>query len=65
MMPISPYISPYMEKKHRGKTVISLNGKILGIGENALIAVEKARKIMPGIDREEYLISHIRYGIYA
>ncbi len=59
MMPISPKISAAMKKKHSGETVISFNGKILGVGKHSLIALRKARKIMPDIDKKEFLISRI------
>ena len=59
MMPISPKISAVLEKKHPGETVISFDGKILGIGKNAVIALKKAKKVMSDIEDKEFLVSRI------
>lgn len=64
MTPKSPHISRYMQKKYPRHTVISLNGKIIGIGKNAIIAAENAKKKMPDIEEYEYLISHVFPKIY-
>lgn len=58
----APYISEALEKKHPGEVVISLDGKILGIGENTIIAVENAKKVMPDIEEKEFLVSRIPNG---
>lgn len=55
----SPKISAVMRKKYPGKTVISWNGKILGVGENAVIALKKAKKVMSNIEEKEFLVSRI------
>ncbi len=52
-----------MRKKYPGKTVISWNGKILGVGENAVVALKKAKKVMADIEKKEFLVSRI-YGKY-
>lgn len=59
----SPKISAVMRKKYPGKTVISWNGKILGVGENAVVALKKAKKVMADIEKKEFLVSRI-YGKY-
>lgn len=64
MIPKSPHISRYMEKKYVHHSVISLNGKIIGIGKNTTIAVENAKKKMPDIEEYEYLISHVYPKLY-
>ncbi len=58
----APYISATLEKNHPGEVIISLNGKILGIGKNTIIAVENAKKVMPDIDEKEFLVSRIPDG---
>ena len=35
---------PPQWKKYVGKTIISLDGKILGIGSDCLVALKKAKK---------------------
>lgn len=55
-----PKISASMKKKYMGKSIISLNGKILGIGSDCLIALQKAKKVMPDIENKEFLVSDIR-----
>lgn len=42
-----------------GKSIISLNGKILGIGSDCLIALKKAKKVMPDIEKKDFLVSRI------
>ena len=64
-MPIAPKISAVMKRTYSGQVVISLNGKILGIGTDAQKALTKAKKIMPEIEREEFLISTIHTGVLA
>lgn len=62
----SPEISAAMEKKHRGKVVISLNGKPLGFGKDATDALMEAKKVMPDIEEKEFCISRIRrYKYFA
>ena len=55
----SPKISALLQKKYSGKTAISLNGKILAIGKNSIDAYQKAKRVMPGIEKKEFLVSHI------
>ncbi|MEK7085861.1 MAG: hypothetical protein AAB953_02500 [Patescibacteria group bacterium] len=55
----APKISATMEKKYVGKTIISLDGKILGIGSDCLVALKKAKKVMPDIEKKEFLVSRI------
>ncbi|MEK9166992.1 MAG: hypothetical protein AAB836_01685 [Patescibacteria group bacterium] len=50
-----------MEKKYRGYSVISLGGKILGIGKNPILALNMAKKEMVNIEKKEFLVSRI-YG---
>lgn len=59
MMIRTPIISSALQKKHPGDVVISLNGKILGIGKNSIQAFEKAKEKLPNIDDQSFLISRI------
>lgn len=64
-MQIIPKISAVMVKKHPGEVVISLDGKILGVGKDSLKALKEAKKIMPDIEKKEFAISHIHTGVLA
>lgn len=64
-MPISPKISAVFRKKNSGKVLISLNGKILGMGSDSTAALKEAKKVMPEIEKKEFLISRIHNGILA
>lgn len=55
----SPKISVAIQKKHPGKTAISVNGKIIAIGKNSIEAIKEAKKSMPNIEEKEFLVSHI------
>ncbi|GEM_PF-6714011 len=63
MKPKSPVITDHMKEKYPGNTIISLDGEILGIGTDPLLALQAARKIMGDIDSKEFMISSIRYPI--
>jgi hypothetical protein len=54
-----PKISAVFQRQYPGGTVISLNGKIVGIGKDGFAALKKAKKILPGIEKEEFLVSRI------
>ncbi|MFA5829656.1 MAG: hypothetical protein WC843_04130 [Candidatus Gracilibacteria bacterium] len=54
-----PKISTAFEKKHAGQVTISLNGKIIGMGKNAIFALRNAKKKMPNIEKKEFLVSRI------
>jgi hypothetical protein len=41
-MPKTLHISAVLKKEHPGEVAISLNGKIIAIGKNALLALKKA-----------------------
>lgn len=56
----SPKISSALRKEHIGETVISLDGKVLAFGKNAIIAFNKAQKIVPDLDEKEFSISRIQ-----
>lgn len=58
-MPKSPHISSALKRDHAGEVTISWNGKILGMGKNAVLALKKAKKVMPNIEDKEFLISRI------
>ncbi|MEK9167053.1 MAG: hypothetical protein AAB836_02000 [Patescibacteria group bacterium] len=64
-MPIAPKISAVFKKKYSGQVVISWNGKILGVGEDSMKALKKAKKIMPSIESKEFLVSRIHHGVLA
>lgn len=55
----SPRISAALRKDYPGHVVISLNGKVIGIGKNSLKALESAKKKVPSIEEKEFLISRI------
>ncbi len=55
-----PKITAAMEKKYMGKSIISLNGKILGIGSDCLEALKEAKKVMPDAEKHVLLVSDIR-----
>lgn len=59
MMIKTPMISSALQKKHPGDVVISLHGKILGIGKNSIQAFKEAKKKLPNIDDQSFLISRI------
>jgi hypothetical protein len=59
-MPITPKISSAIKKDHQGEVAISLAGKIIGIGKNGIEALKKAKKVMPSIENEEFLVSRIQ-----
>ncbi len=59
-MPITPHISALMKKNHEGEVALSLDGEIIGIGKNAVIALENAKQKMPNIGEKEFLISRIQ-----
>ncbi len=64
-MPISPNYSAVFQKKYSGQVVISWNGKILGIGEDSMKALQKAKKVMPTIESKEFLVSRIHHAVLA
>lgn len=61
MIIVSPKISSALAEKYKGYIAISLEGKILGIGEDSLIALENAKKKIPDIEEKEFLVSRIHY----
>ena len=60
-MPQSLKISPVLQQNHAGKVVISLHGKVVAIGKNSLVAFKKAKKILPNIENEEFVVSRIHH----
>ena len=57
----SPKISAVMQKKHVGDVVISLNGKIISVAKDSFAGFKKAKKVLPNIENEEFLISRIHH----
>lgn len=55
----SPKISAAFIKEHGGEDAISINGRIIATGKNGLIALKKAKKIDPDIEKKEFLLSRI------
>lgn len=55
----NPHISAADEKRHKREVVISLDGKVLAFGKNAIIAFKKAQKIIPDLDDKKILVSYI------
>jgi len=64
-MPKTLHISAVLKKEHPGEVAISLNGKIIAIGKNALLALKKAKKTMPDIEKKEFMVSRIQYKYLA
>lgn len=54
-----PKISAVIQRKYKGYVVISLDGKILGLGKDAVLALEKAKQRDKNIENKEFLISRI------
>lgn len=61
----SPKISAVLQKQHTGKIAISLDGKVIAVGENSLDAFKKAKKILPQIENEEFLVTRIQHKYLA
>ena len=55
----SPKISAAFQKKHSGEVAISLGGKVVAVGTNSVAALKKAKKVVPDIENEEFLVIHI------
>ena len=62
-MPIAPKISAVMQKAHQGQTAISLNGKVIAFGKNAIEALMKAKKSDKDIEEKDFAISRV-HGKY-
>lgn len=61
----SPKISAVLQKQHAGEIAISLDGKIIAVGENSLAAFKKAKKILPQIEHEEFVVTRIQHKYLA
>ena len=64
-MPQPPKISAIFQKKHEGEVAISLEGKVIAVGKNAVVAFKKAQKKVPNLEEEEFLISRIHHKYLA
>ena len=64
-MIISPKVSLQFQKQHRGEVIISFEGKVIGVGKDAIIALRRAKKAMPTIEQQEFLISRIHHNSIA
>ena len=60
-MIISPKISSTLSKKFKGHIAISLYGKIIGIGKDAILALQNAKEKMPAIEESDFLVSRIHH----
>ena len=60
-MPKTLKISSAIAEKYRGYIAISLNGELIGKGKDAILALEDAKKHMPDIESQEFLVSRIHY----
>lgn len=58
---ISPKISATFQKKHRGETAIAWDGKVLGVGKDALVALKTAKKKMPDIESKRFLVFRVHH----
>lgn len=54
-----PKISAAFIKRHGGEDAISVNGRVIATGRNGLIALKKAKKIDPNIEKKDFLLSRI------
>lgn len=64
-MPKSPKISAVLQKEHRGEVAISLRGNVVAVGENSVIAFKKAKKVIPNIETEEFVVTRIQHKYLA
>ena len=60
-----PKISAVLQKKHQGEVAISLNGKVIAFGKNAVKALTKAKSKMPDIEKKEFAVSKIHHKYLA
>lgn len=61
----SPKISAVLQKEHTGEIAISLDGKVIATGENSVVALKKAKKVLPQIENEEFLVTRIQHKYLA
>lgn len=61
----TPKISAVLQKEHPGEVAISLNGKIIAVGGNSVVALKKAKKIVPNIEDREFLVTRIQHKYLA
>ena len=61
----SPKISSFLQKKHQGEVAISLHGKVLAFGKNAIKALKKAKTKDPDIEKKEFASSKIHHKYLA
>ena len=64
-MPKTPQISAVLKKEHPGEVAISFNGNVVGVGKTAILALQKAKKNIPDIEKKEFLVSRIQYKYLA
>ncbi len=62
-MTTPPRISAVMQRRNVGQTAISVDGKVIAFGKNAIDALKKAKKIVSDIEDKEFAISRI-HGKY-
>lgn len=55
----TPKISAALREKHKGKVVISLDGKVIALGKTTTSAYHNAKRKMPDIEDKEFLVSRI------
>lgn len=61
----TPKISAVLQKEHSGEVAISIDGKIIATGNNSVVALKKAKKIVPGIEDREFLVTRIQHKYLA
>ncbi|MEK7528214.1 MAG: hypothetical protein AAB592_00405 [Patescibacteria group bacterium] len=61
----TPKISAVLQKEHMGEIAISLDGKIIATGENSVTALKNAKRILPQIENEEFLVTRIQHKYLA
>ena len=61
----TPKISAVLQRQHTGEIAISLDGKVIATGENSVVALKKAKKILPQIENKEFLVTRIQHKYLA
>ena len=56
----SPRISAVLQKDYPGYVVVSLNGKVLGVGKDSVKALRDAIKIMPDIEDKDFWLNGLQ-----
>ena len=58
-------ISAALQRQHKGQVAIYLNGNPIAFGNNTLKAVSNAKKIIPNIEDQNFVISRVHHDYLA